>query len=78
MGVVLSPGIWVDVPGYPKGWAPFPYSNPALFSAPIAFLGIWLASKLDWSRRGEIARAGFGAQFAPAQTGVGAEGSSSH
>jgi len=43
----------------------------------IAFLGIWLASRLDWSRRGEIDRAGFDAQFVRAQTGIGAEGASS-
>jgi cation/acetate symporter len=78
VGVVLSPGIWVDVLGYPKGSAPFPYSNPALFSMTIAFLGIWIVSKLDWSERGEIDRSGFDAQFVRAQTGIGAEGASSH
>ena len=78
VGVVLSPGIWVDVLGYPKGSAPFPYSNPALFSMTIAFLGIWLTSKLDRSERGEIDRAGFDAQFVRAQTGIGAEGASGH
>ncbi len=78
VGVILSPGIWVDVLGYPKGSAPFPYSNPALFSMTIAFLGIWLTSMLDRSERGEIDRAGFDAQFVRAQTGIGAEGASSH
>ncbi|KAB2854363.1 MAG: cation/acetate symporter ActP, partial [Bauldia sp.] len=72
IGVVLSPGIWVDVFGYPKGSAPFPYANPALFSISIAFLGIWVVSKLDKSDRARIDRAGFDAQFVRAQTGVGA------
>jgi cation/acetate symporter len=78
VGVILSPGIWVDVLGYPKGSAPFPYANPALFSMSIAFLGIWLVSKLDNSERAQIDRAGFDAQFVRAQTGIGAEGVSGH
>ncbi len=78
VGVVLSPGIWVDVLGYPKGSAPFPYANPALFSMAIAFVGIWLVSKLDSSERARVDRAGFDAQFVRAQTGVGAEGGSGH
>ena len=28
VGVVLSPAVWEAVMGYPKGSAPFPYSNP--------------------------------------------------
>jgi cation/acetate symporter len=71
-GVVLSPGIWVDVLGYPKGSAPMPYANPALFSVTIAFIGVWLGSKFDRSARAEIDRAGFDAQFIRSQTGVGA------
>jgi cation/acetate symporter len=77
-GVVFSPGIWVDVFGYPKGSAPFPYANPALFSMTIAFLGIWIGSKLDRSKRAAIDRAGFEAQFVRSQTGVGAESAVCH
>ena len=64
--------------GYPKGSAPFPYANPALFSISIAFLGIWLGSKFDFSERGRIDREGFDAQFVRAQTGIGAEGATHH
>lgn len=78
VGVVLSPGIWVDVFGYPKGSAPFPYANPALFSMTLAFFGIWIVSKLDGSDRARIDRAGFDAQFVRAQTGIGAGSAAAH
>ncbi len=78
VGVVLSPGIWVDVFGYPKGSAPFPYANPALFSVSLAFFGIWIVSKLDKSDRARIDRAGFDAQFVRSQTGIGAGSAVTH
>jgi cation/acetate symporter len=78
VGVVLSPGIWVDVFGYPKGSAPFPYANPALFSMTIAFLGIWIGSRLDRSKRAAIDREGFEAQFIRSQTGIGSQSAISH
>ena len=34
VGVVLSPAVWEATLGNPKGSAPFPYDNPALFSMP--------------------------------------------
>src|SRR3954471_19490279 len=40
--VVLSPAVWEVTMGNPKGSAPFPIDNPALFSMTIAFVGIWL------------------------------------
>ncbi|MCI4678495.1 cation acetate symporter [Rhodoblastus acidophilus] len=78
LGVVLSPAVWEVVMGHPKGSAPFPYSNPALFSMTIAFVGIWLFSKLDNSERARIDRAGFDQQFVRAETGIGATGASAH
>ncbi|HMN74343.1 MAG TPA: cation acetate symporter, partial [Rhodoblastus sp.] len=78
VGVVLSPGVWVDVLGNAKGTAPFPYSNPALFSMVIAFIGIWIFSKLDSSARGKIDQEGFDAQYVRSQTGIGASGASAH
>jgi cation/acetate symporter len=63
---------------YPKGSAPFPYTNPALFSMTIAFAGIYIFSKLDNSARAKIDRAGFDAQYVRAQTGIGASGASAH
>ncbi|WP_395666814.1 cation acetate symporter [Methylocella sp.] len=76
--VVLSPAVWEVTLGNPKGTAPFPYENPALFSMTIAFVSIWLFSVLDRSKRAEIDRAGFPAQFVRCQTGIGAAGASSH
>jgi len=78
LGVVFSPAVWEAVMGNPKGSAPFPYSNPALFSMTIAFVGIWLFSKLDNSERGKIDQEGFDPQYVRAQTGIGAAGASAH
>ena len=78
VGVVLSPGVWEVVLGHPKGSAPVPYANPALFSMSFAFAGIWLFSKLDNSARGAVDRAGYDAQYVRSQTGIGSTGSASH
>jgi cation/acetate symporter len=76
--VVLSPAVWEQTIGNPKGSAPFPYENPALFSMTIAFVGIWLVSVIDNSVRAKLDRAGFDAQFVRCQTGIGASGASAH
>jgi cation/acetate symporter len=76
--VVLSPAVWEVTMGHPKGSAPFPYENPALFSMAIAFFGIWLFSVTDRSRRGAEDRAGFDAQYVRCQTGIGAAKASAH
>jgi cation/acetate symporter len=76
--VVLSPAVWEQTLGNPKGSAPFPYENPALFSMTIAFVGIWLFSLLDHSARASADRDGFDAQFVRCQTGIGASGASAH
>ena len=52
--VVLSKAVWVQTFGFPK--EVFPYDNPAIFSMPIAFLGIWAFSKLDASQRRKAER----------------------
>lgn len=46
---VLSPAIWVEIFGYEQ--AIFPYSSPALFSMTAGFLGVWLFSVTDTSKR---------------------------
>jgi cation/acetate symporter len=74
--VVLSPAVWVKTFGFAE--ALFPYDNPALFSMPIAFLGIWLISKLDKSARAEQEREAFEAQFVRSETGIGAAGRAAH
>jgi cation/acetate symporter len=76
--VVLSAAVWEQTLGHPKGSAPFPYENPALFSMTIAFVGIWLFSVIDNSARAKQDRAGFDAQFVRCQTGIGATGASAH
>jgi cation/acetate symporter len=78
IGVVLSPGVWEATLGFPKGSAPIPYTNPALFSMTLAFVGIWLFSKLDNSKRAAEDRGGFDAQYVRSQTGIGAAGASAH
>jgi cation/acetate symporter len=74
--VVLSPTVWVTTLGYQE--AIFPYSSPALFSMPIAFIGIWLFSKLDSSAQGAQERDRFNAQYLRSETGVGASGAQNH
>src|SRR3954447_4495859 len=76
--VVLSPAVWVTTIGFPKGSAPFPYDNPALFSMSIAFVGIWLFSVIDRSGRAREDKAAFDAQYVRCQTGIGASGAASH
>jgi cation/acetate symporter len=78
VGVIFSPAVWEATIGYPKGSALFQISNPALFSMTIAFVGIYLVSKLDSSVRGATDKAGFDAQYVRSQTGIGAQGASAH
>jgi cation/acetate symporter len=66
--VVLSKTVWVAVFHYS---APlFPYDNPALFSMPMAFAGIWLFSILDRSARADRERLSFDAQLLQSETGI--------
>jgi cation/acetate symporter len=75
---VVSPAVWEATLGNPKGSAWFPYSSPALFSMTIGFVGIWLFSILDSSKRGAEDKAGFLAQQVRSETGIGASGASGH
>jgi cation/acetate symporter len=73
---ILSPAVWVTTLG---NAAPiFPYSSPAIFSVPAAFLTIWLVSLLDRSARGNEDRAGFPDQEVRSETGIGAFRASGH
>jgi cation/acetate symporter len=74
--VVTGPIVWVAILGNEE--AIFPYKYPALFSVTVAFVGIWLFSIMDNSERAKIDRAAFEAQNVRCQTGIGAEGASSH
>ena len=75
---VVSPSVWEATLGNPKGSAWFPYTSPALFSMTIGFVGIWLFSILDGSKRAAEDRAGFLAQQVRSETGIGASGASGH
>ena len=75
---VLSPSVWEATLGYPKGSALFPYASPCLFSMTIGFLGIWIFSLLDSSKRADIDKQGFLAQQVRSETGIGASGASGH
>ena len=73
---VLSPSIWKDVLGIPA--AIFPYTAPALFSMPLAFVACWLVSVHGPQRPGRCRAGRFEAQYIRAQTGIGAEGAAAH
>jgi cation/acetate symporter len=75
---VGSPGIWEAVFGFAKGSAWFPYTSPAIFSMPAAFLAAWLFSITDKSKSAMAERAAFEAQYVRQQTGIGAEGAAAH
>ncbi|WP_041958141.1 cation acetate symporter [Sulfurospirillum arsenophilum] len=74
--VVLSKAVWVDVLG--NKTAIYAYGNPALFSMTIAFAGIWIFSLMDKSENAAKEIAAYDHQYIRSQTGIGAEGSSSH
>nr|WP_225777855.1 cation acetate symporter [Pseudomonas sp. Marseille-Q3773] len=74
--VVLGPAVWVNVLHHEK--ALFPYSNPALFSMSLAFLGAWVFSVTDSSERASQERGRYLAQFIRSMTGIGAAGASKH
>lgn len=74
--VVLGKTVWVSVLGHEA--AIFPYDYPAIFSMPVAFIGIWFFSITDNSTRAAVDRAGFEAQYFRSQTGIGASGSVDH
>jgi cation/acetate symporter len=76
--VILGPTVWESVLANPKGSAPFPYDNPAIFSVTLAFLGSWFFSIIDKSENARAEERAFEAQYIRSQTGIGAEGASAH
>jgi cation/acetate symporter len=75
VGVVVSDEVWVKTLGNPQPVKLFGYGmldNPALYSMAIAFVGIWLFSMIDRTRRASREREAFEAQFVRSETGVGA------
>lgn len=74
--VVLSKSVWVEILGYAS--PVFPYTQPALFSMPLAFAAAIVVSLLDRSATARCERAAFDDQYVRGQTGVGAAEASSH
>ena len=74
--VILGPIVWVDILGYET--AIFPYKYPALFSVTVAFVSIYFISITDNSPSAQKERDAFEAQDIRSQTGIGAEGATSH
>lgn len=67
--VVLSKSVWVDVFGFAE--AIFPYTQPALFSMPIAFGLAYFVSMKDQSVAAAAEREAFADQYVRGQTGYG-------
>ena len=67
--VVLSKSVWVDVFGFAE--AIFPYTQPALFSMPIAFGLAYFVSMQDQSAAATAEREAFADQYVRGQTGYG-------
>ncbi len=76
MLVILGPIVWVQILGNAE--AIFPYKYPALFSVTVSFVGIWFFSITDNSDEAKKEREAFDIQDIRCQTGIGAEGASSH
>jgi cation/acetate symporter len=75
---LLSDAVWVTVLGNPAGSAPFPYSSPAIFSMPLAFVTIWVVSLLDRSAQAQKEREAYDDQKVRSETGLGAFKAVSH
>ncbi|HQR73377.1 MAG TPA: cation acetate symporter [Sulfurovum sp.] len=69
--VILGPGVWVDILGNASPIVP--YSFPAVFSMPFAFVAIWLFSVTDKSDDAQRCIDAFDAQDIRCQTGIGAD-----
>lgn len=69
---ILSPSVWEATLGNPAGSALFPYTSPAIFSMPLAFLTIFLVSILDGSEQAKLDKQGFVEQKVRSETGLGA------
>lgn len=74
--MVLGPAVWVDTLKNPEPI--FPYKYPALFSMLAGFISIWFFSITDNSDRARQDKAAYDAQNVRCQTGIGAEGATSH
>lgn len=74
--VVFSRLVWVDVLHFAEPL--FPYTQPALFSMPLAFAAAYGVSRLDRTAQAKAERAVFADQFIRGQTGLDASGAVDH
>jgi cation/acetate symporter len=74
--VLLSPSVWVQVLG--NSQAIFPYDQPALFSMPLAFVVIYVVSKLDKSVKGKAEQEAFDDLSVHAELGLSVASPSAH
>jgi cation/acetate symporter len=74
--VLFSKSVWVDVLGNKA--ALFPYTQPALFAMPVAFLLAYIMSKSDSQRACRQEIDAFDDQYVRGQTGYGAASASNH
>ncbi|HIE2336306.1 cation acetate symporter [Pseudomonas aeruginosa] len=74
--VVFSRLVWVDVLHFAEPL--FPYTQPALFSMPLAFAVAYGVSRLDRTKRAMAEREAFADQYVRGQTGLGASGAIDH
>lgn len=74
--VVLSKSVWVDVFGFAE--AIFPYTQPALFSMPVAFGLAYIVSMRDQSAAAKAERDAFADQYVRGQTGYGVAAAQQH
>lgn len=70
--ILTGPIVWRDTFGFAE--ALFPYAFPAIFTIPLAFIGIWFFSITDKSEEGQKEREAYKAQFVRSQTGIESEG----
>ena len=75
---IYSPSIWVAVLGFDKSGAWFPYTSPAIFTMPLAFICCYVFSVTDKSARAARERAAFKEQFVRSQTGIGIDAAAAH
>jgi cation/acetate symporter len=75
---IFSPSIWVAVLGFDKSGAWFPYTSPAIFTMPLAFLCCYVFSVTDKSAQAAKEQRAYEAQYVRSQTGIGAEGAVAH
>ncbi|MCV4158747.1 cation acetate symporter [Pseudomonas aeruginosa] len=74
--VVFSKLVWVDVLHFAEPL--FPYTQPALFSMPLAFAVAYGVSRLGRTKRAMAEREAFADQYVRGQTGLGASGAIDH